>query len=989
MRQRLLLLMSFLLMCCASWAQNITVKGTVTDSLGKAMPGVSVHIPGTTKGVTSGISGDYAISVPKDGLLEFSYIGYKTVTEPVSGREQINITLIAGNAQLEQVVVVGYGAQRKKDLTGSVAVVTAADIANRPIVNAGEALQGKAAGVQVTSNSGKPGAGLSIRVRGSTSISASNDPLYIVDGIQTTDISAYNPNDIESISILKDAASTAIYGTRGANGVVIITTKKGANGKSRVEANMYYGTTSPTKRLDVLNGQQYQQYMNESYGPGTITDSMVKANNVNWPDEVFRHGNQQNYQLAESGGNDKTTHYVSLNYNKQKGMILPTEFDRVTARANLTSKATNWLTLTTSNILSRVNSNDITDNQGVARGGVVLSALGTPPTVGHYTANGQIAQNPLSGWENPLGAIEGQTTRNRTDRLISSMGADVKFFKDLVFNSRFGIDYTNYRNQYAVDPLLTQNGRNQQGFFSQTSSTQLVWLSEQTLNYSHAWEQHHFSALAGWTAQESKWDQTYISASKLPVAYRLQGFDQKFDLSTNKNPSSKSIDEWAMISYLGRINYDFAGKYLFQANVRMDKSSKFAPGNRNATFPSLSAGWRISQEDFMRDVKVINDLKLRAGWGKVGNQEGIPSYARYTTSSINANDGSLSYNNIAPLNLGWENTTQTNIGVDITLLDRRLTATADFYVKKTKDLLVNVPVGGEIVSSFLLNSAKMTNIGEEFSLSSKNIVGKNFNWNTDFNISFNKNKVDYIVSGVKAMPSFGSIYERGNAVALATGYGLGEFYGYKAAGVDPNTGNQLYLRRDGKAVPYSQTSPDDRQYLGSAQPDFIYGMNNTFSYKNFDLTVFVQGSQGNKIFNGLRVETEGMKDSRNQSTAILSRWQKPGDATDMPGVSPGNNDNSQISTRFLENGSYLRFKTITLAYRFNPSLLNKIGLGSASLYVSAQNLFTITKYKGFDPEVNTYGNDGNLSNKNVALGVDYGAYPQPKVILVGLNLSLK
>lgn len=392
----------------------------------------------------------------------------------------------------------------------------------------------------------------------------------------------------------------------------------------------------------------------------------------------------------------------------------------------------------------------------------------------------------------------------------------------------------------------------------------------------------------------------------------------------------------------------------------------------------------------MRNVKLFNDLKLRAGWGKVGNQEGIPSYARYSTSSISPNNGSTSPNNVAPANLGWETTTQTNIGFDATILNRRLSVSADFYIKNTKNILVNIPVSGEIVSSVLVNAASMRNIGEEITISSKNIVGKDFNWNTDFNISFNRNKVKSIgISGITFMNSFGSIYERGNAVALAQGYGLGEFYGYVAAGVDPETGKQLYLTKDGKAVPYSATSPSDRRLLGSAQPDFIYGMTNSFSYKNFDLTVFIQGSQGNKIFNGLRVETEGMKDSRNQSTAVLGRWQKPGDITNIPGVSANSNDNSQISTRFLENGSYLRFKTITLSYRFNPGLIQKIGLGSASVYVSAQNLFTITKYKGFDPEVSTYGNDTNTSNRNTALGVDYGAYPQAKVILFGVNLSLK
>jgi TonB-linked SusC/RagA family outer membrane protein len=402
-------------------------------------------------------------------------------------------------------VVVGYGSQRKKDLTGSVSVVTAADIANRPIVNAGEALQGKAAGVQVVSNSGKPGAGLTIRVRGSSSISAGNEPLYVVDGIPMTDISAYTPNDIESISILKDAASASIYGTRAANGVVVITTKKGVAGKSKIDFSAYYGTTSTTKKLDVLNAQQYQNYANQVLGPNSITDSMVKANNINWPDETFRKGNQQNYQLSFSGGNEKSQHYISLGYNNQVGIIKPAKFDRFTGRVNISTKAADWLTITSSSIITRTNTNDVTDNAGVAKGGVVLAALATPPTVPKYNPDGTIGLNPFSGWQNPLGAIDGQYTKIVSDRLVSNLSADVRFTKELVFRSSFGIDYTNYGKNFFLDPYLTTYGQSTQGQLNQTKYTQLVWLAEQTLTFTKAFGQHHFMAMAGYTVQDSRY----------------------------------------------------------------------------------------------------------------------------------------------------------------------------------------------------------------------------------------------------------------------------------------------------------------------------------------------------------------------------------------------------------------------------------------------------------------------------------------------------
>jgi TonB-linked SusC/RagA family outer membrane protein len=969
--------------------KEIRVTGKVTGDNDEALAGVSVQEKGTPNGTITNNSGDYSLTVGNNATLVFSYVGYDDREMPINGQSVINIKLSTSAKQLEQVVVVGYGSQRKKELTGAVSVVTSADIANRPIVNAGEALQGKAAGVQVTSVSGKPGAGLSLRIRGSSSISAGNEPLYVVDGIPMTDISSYSPNDIESISVLKDAASASIYGTRAANGVVVITTKKGKAGKSKIEFNTYFGTSSLTKKLDVLNSKQYQDYMNEVFGPGTITDSLVNATNINWPDEVFRTGSQKSYQVAFSGGSDKTQHYLSLGYMDQVGTIRPATFNRINARLNLSSKLNNWLSITSATTVSRSNTRDVTDNNSVARGGVVLSALTTPPTVPKFRADGTIGQNPQTGWENPLGAIEGSTNTFRQDRIVSNIGADIRFLRGFVFESRFGIDYKNNSNQFFIDPWLTQNGRNNQGNLSQQTSTELAWLSEQTLNYNKSFNKHNFAALLGWSAQESRYDQTNIGASKLDTQYRFQKWDEMFLRAQIKSNPSKTIDEWGLVSYFGRINYNYAGRYLLQANLRVDKSSKFAPDNRTATFPSFSAGWRISDERFMSGINFVQDLKLRAGWGKNGNQEGIGSYEYLSLSNINNTTGDISPATIAPADLRWETTTQTNVGVDATFLDRRVTFTADFYVKKTKDVLVRVPLSGQIVPSVLLNSGDMQNVGEEFVLSTRNIVKKDLTWTTDFNISFNKNKVTSIGNDLTFLGGFGEIYERGFAVALAKGYGLGQFFGYSAAGVDPQTGEQLYLTKDKGPVPYAETSPSDRAFIGSAQPKFVYGMTNSVTWKDFDLTVFLQGSQGNKIFNGARVETEGMKDSRNQSTAILNRWRKAGDVTNMPGVNVASNDNTVVSTRFVEDGSYLRFKTITLAYRINQKWLDRIHMAGASVYVSGQNLITITKYKGFDPEVSTYGGANyNTDNRNVSLGVDYGAYPQSKVFLFGINITL-
>lgn len=997
-----------------------TLTGRVLSPDGQPLQGASIQIKGTTRGTTTDANGNFRLAVSEtDKTLVISYTGYTTQEYIIGKEESVTFNLVIAPKSLDEVVVVGYGSQRKRDLTGAVSVVNAADIANRPIIDAGEALQGKAAGVQVVSNSGKPGAGLSIRIRGSSSISAGNDPLYVVDGIPLTDLSAFNPNDIETISVLKDAASASIYGTRAANGVVVITTKKGVVGKSKIDFSTYLGTSSTTKKLDVLNAKQYQEYVNELKKSTTaVTDAMVQANNINWPDEVFQNGSQQNYQLSVSGATEKTQHYISVNYTDQKGIIKPATFNRVNGRINLTTKANNWLTLITSTTVSRTKNNDVTDNASVSRGGVVLAALETPSIIPKYNSLasnalfnldqtgapiGSIGFNPIgNNWENPYGAIYGRYTKNINDRLLSNIGADIKIARGLTIQSRFGIDYSNDKSTFFLDPFLTVYGRQTHGQQNQTKTNNLTWLSEQTINYTANWGKSHFSALAGWTAQDSHTEQTYISGSFLKQEYRLLPWEQSFLRDSIHTPATTSIDDWALISYLGRITYDFDGKYLFQANIRSDQSSKFAPGNRTATFPSLSAGWRISREDFMKDVKVFNDLKLRVGWGQNGNQEGMGSYGYLPLSTIDPVTGGVVSSTIAPQSLTWETSTQTNIGIDATFLNNRITFSGDFYIKKTKDVLINLPLPAQAgYPTAPVNASAMKNTGEEFLISSRNINTRNFRWNTDFNISFNQNKVETIASGISFLNMWGAVDSRTNAIALVKGYGLGEFYGYVAKGVDPATGQQLYLTKDGSLT--NNPAPPDRILLGNAQPKFVYGFTNSFSYKNFDLLVFIQGSQGNKIFNAGRLESEAMIFGINQSTAILNRWKKAGDITDIPAVAEnGSFNNSLTSSRFLESGSYLRFKTITLSYKIDPKLLSGIGLSAASIYVSCNNLFTITKYKGFDPEVSSNGNATNSStsggsisgtpntdSRNISLGLDNGAYPQAKMFLFGINISLK
>lgn len=964
--------------------QPIRITGKVTGANGEALAGVTVQVKHTTAGTATDNNGTYSITAEENAVLVFSYIGYSDMEMEVKGRNVVDVQLMPSDKQLDQIIVVGYGSQSKKNITGAVSTVSAKDIADRPVINAAQAIQGKAAGVQVVQPSGKPGVGMTVRIRGANSISAGNDPLYVVDGVPTTDISAVNPTDIETMSILKDASSAAIYGARAANGVVLITTKKGSGKKMKLGLNTYVGFSKPTNSLDVLNGKQYQALINEAYDDVVITDEAVAANNVNWPDKVFRTGVEQNYQLSLSGGTDKFKQYYSLGYMDQTGMIRPAYFKRFTGRANLTHKTTSWLTLAANLSFSNAVSRDVTDNASSSRGGVVLSALTTPFTVPEYAPDGTIGINPNSGWENPLGAIEGSRFRNRDNRFLGNFSAELRLLPGLTFKSLLGLDYTDGYNYNILDPFLTIYGRQQEGTAGRTKSKETVWLTEQTLTYAKRSGLHNFSAMAGFTTQTSRYDPSTINTGKFGRDTAAKGIDYILTHSRNKPDTSGYPTEWGLVSGIARITYEYDNRYLFTGNLRADASSKFPENNRTGVFPSFSAGWRISSESFFENVNNIQELKLRAGWGMNGNQEGIGNYDYMKRYYKNPVTGDLTLVNFANPSLTWEKTTSVNIGLDITFLDSRIAFTADWYQKKTKDVLVRMPIPTTSgLNSISLNVGDMENKGFEFNISTQNVKGKSWKWNTDFNMGFNRNKVLNLGDDPNVQIPSGEIYQRGNASLVKAGYPLGSFYGYVATGIDPQTGNVMYEDRDKNG----EINPGDRTFIGNAQPDFIYGMTNTVSFRNFDLSVFFQGSQGNQIFNGARIETEGMYDSRNQTTVVLNRWQKSGDITDVPRAIRNDVANTYISSRFLEDGSYLRLKAVTLSYRFSSDFLRRLSVGNASLYVTGQNVLTFTKYTGFDPEVSTYGNDSNSNVKNIAQGIDYGAYPQSKAFIIGLNVS--
>ena len=958
----------FCLLCgiSISMAQELNIKGAVKDHQGLPLPGVSVKVKGTSKGAMTSADGSYSLSAPANATLTFSFIGYKTIEEVIGNRTLLNINLSEDNNQLNEVVVVGYGTQTKKDLTTAVTTITSKDLKNQPITNPLQAVQGKAAGVQVSSQSGKPGSDITISIRGNTSITASNSPLYVIDGITSRNANFLNPNDIESLTILKDASAAAIYGSSGANGVVLITTKKGTSGKLKVDFNAFTGFSNFWRKQKVLNNEQYITLQKElgytTFGGDSNTD---------WQKETFGTGTQNQYQVSISGGGKGGQYYLSSGYQQDKGVVAPAKLDRYTLNFNGAQKATSWLKFTANAALTSRNSIDVSDNNGVANGGVILSALNTPSTIGIYNPDGTYTTLPnAGGWDNPIALAFGAQNKTRNFRFIGAFSGELNFTKDLSFKSTISTNLNKNFYNYSLDAFKTTYGRQERGIYRNNHTRDNVWLNENILNYKKDFGKNAFGATAGYTIQES--DYKYRDYQETRFFDVTGTIPQKPSVS----PTIPQRAQWAKQSYLARITYAYDSKYLFSTNFRADGSSRFSKDHQFGYFPSASAGWRISGENFLKDSKTINDLKIRGSWGKVGNDEGIGDYAYMKLYEINAQN-TYTLKNPENKDLAWETTTQTNIGLDLTMFNNRVTFTADAYLKKTDDLLINVQLplsSGFVEQAF--NIGSMENKGLEFSLSTKNFDRKKFTWSTDLNISFNKNKVTSLGETTSSL-DFAAIARRTSAVRVVEGMPLGSFYGYKFTGVDPKTGMSTYEDlNDDKKI-----DANDRTFIGSAQPDFTYGITNNLTYGNFGLNIFFQGVQGNQLFNASGIDLEGMIDAKNQSDRVLNRWTPSNTNTNIPKAVKDDVNNSLTSSRFVENASYLRLKTATLSYNFGATALGRLKMSKLTLFATGYNILTFTKYKGLDPEVNQYSSNGPQ------MGVDYGTYPQSRSFLFGVNVG--
>lgn len=972
------ILILLLALPCVTFAQQRTVSGVVKDATGAPMPGVSVVVKGTTSGTTTDGDGTYSISMTS-GTLVFSFIGYSTQEIVIENQNTVDIVLVESADQLDELVVVGYGAQKKKDVSTSIVIVDENSLKDRPMVSLAEGLQGKAAGVQVMQPSGKPGGDISVRVRGATSVLLRNDPLYVVDGVPMTDIRGINSQDIVSMSVLKDAASSAIYGLRGANGVVLITTKSGKNGQQTLQFGTYGGFSQLRKVIKTLNTAQYRDLMAEM----NLQLDPSWTDYTDWNKEVFGTGYIQNYQLTFSGGTEKSHFLTSANYLKNEGIVAPARFDRYSVRLNFDNQLKPWLKVGSNVNMLRSKTLDTPDNASSGRGGVIMSTFNTPPFMHVYNSDGsgQFDPNPYqNSWENPKAYMFGADQESVDNRLIGSLMAEAKIIEGLTFKTSFAVDFNTHRWDYYLDPFRTSYGRDNHGLGRADKSTSNTWTFENFASYNRTFDKNNFTLMAGTGLIKHDFYDSYAEGTDF-----IEDTSVKTLNAANVVTAETSVDEWSLASFFGRILYDYDGKYLFTASIRRDGSSKLA--NKWETFPSFSAGWRISSESFMQGFDYINELKLRAAWGKTGNQDGLPNnylaygqyrYSRFERDPDEPRRGPNSYlNSIGNPYLTWEVTTQTNIGLDVSVLNARVNFTADAYMKTTDDIFLDIDLPATVgdVHNILTNGGTIENRGLEFSVSSVNIEKNDFSWNSDVNISFNRNKVTHLT--YTPVSYFGPIYSNNTSVSMfRAGHPMGVFYGYVSDGVDPDTGDIIY--RDLNKNGYKD--PGDRTVIGDPNPDFTFGFTNTLSYKRFDLNFFFQGSYGNEIFNSTRIDLEGMFDSKNQSTAVLKRWTTENRNTNIPRAGAGT-INVENSTRFIESGSYLRLKAITLKYNFDTERMSKIGVNKLSVYATGQNLLTFTKYSGLDPEVNAFG------NSPVAMGIDYGTYPQAITVIVGLNVE--
>lgn len=976
---------------------RMDVRGKVTDEAGKPLAGVSVSVNGETKGTTTDESGNFLISVEADAVLRFSYVGYQEISVAVKGQSSISVTLKLADKSMNDVIVVGYGTQRRSDVTGAISSLDVSKLAGTPLRSVDQALQGRVAGVSFVQNSGMPGAGAAIRIRGGNSINGSNEPLYVIDGVpvfadQGSDgtslnpLNSISPNDIESIEILKDASATAIYGSRGGNGVVLITTKRGKRGdRTIMTLDSYAGFQDRTARYDLLNASQFEQLANDASvaeGGQPLYDLTQTPATTDWQEAIFRRAPIQSHSLSISGGDAKSRFLLSANYFDQAGVARSSDLKRYSLRINVDRDIREHFkvgaSITASNVkTNRVNSGSLFTMATVAPNLPVRQPDGT------YT----YLNNQAAPFDNPVALVENYKNNNNIFRTLGNAYLSVEITKGLTFKTLWGADI-NYGRSDIYLPQAVYSGSQQGGDATVSTNQTFTWLNENTLNYLFTKGDHRVEVLGGFTQQSSKYQS--LGAEAL-------GFLND-NLGTNAlqngalvQPSTTGIAKWSLQSFLGRINYGFSNKYLLTLTGRYDGSSRFGKNNRFGFFPSAAFAWRMDQESFIQNMDVFSNLKLRVSHGITGNQDGIgnsPSLdlmgtANYTLGNVNVIG--LAPSQVGNPDLKWESTAQTDLGLEMGFFNNRLNIIADVYYKKTSDLLLNVkiPTSSGFATS-LQNRGKVENKGLEFTVNAVPVQGA-FNWSTSLNISFNRNKILDLAGVDRLFAGQGP----NQSTILQVGQPLGSFYGYVSDGLF-----QTAAEISGSAQPTAKPgdirfrdltgdkklNDNDRTILGHAQPKFSGGITNSFSFKGFDLMVLLQGVYGNKLYNVNKATLENLTGLQNQSITVLDRWTPTNTNTIIPRAT-SLKPTARSWDRFVEDGSYLRGKSIQLGYNFSGNVLRATRLSGLKVYVNLQNIFTITNYSGLDPEVSRYGSD------NISPGFDSGAYPNARTITFGLNAS--
>ena len=980
------LFLVFFLACLFSTsavAQTEKISGQVVDQSNAAVIGATVQAIGSKAGTVTDLNGHFSIDVKSGTRLHITYVGFHSAD--VAAHDGMRVVLKDETNQLNEVVAIGYGSVRRRDVTTAVSTVSTKDLDTRPVVSALQGMEGKAAGLQISQASGQPGSTPTIRVRGTTSLNGSNSPLYVVDGVPMTDINFLNADDIDNIQVLKDASSAAIYGSRAANGVIIINTKQGSSGVAKITLNAHYAFNTVRDNQNSLNTKEYKDLMDE-IGLVKLPDNLTDQ--TNWKDEVYRTGNVQDYDLAITNGSKSIKYYLSGGYTGEKGVIITSDYKRYHFRAAVDDDIRSWINLSANVAYSdyTYRGTGIISGTGSNRGGVVPAIISTPtyapiwdpdnPGQYYTTFNGVNIDSPLES------LARTKDNRSSNNRLLATGKALFKILPGLNFTSTYTLDRLQNNTFNFLDPLSTHDGRDAHGTGYDERSKSTVQILDNVLNGKKDFGEHHFDLMLGSSWTKSTWSESYINGSNYADS------DIKTLNGANKiswTGTGTTASDWAILSYFSRLQYNYNDTYMATFNMRADGSSKLAPGHRWGYFPSFSLAWRISNEPFLKKVTWIDDFKLRGGWGKTGNQSGLGDYSYLASYSINrvqwfgeGNDENAvptrTQNSLSNPDLTWEKTAQTDIGFDLTILHQRLTFYADYYYKRTTDMLMNItlPAGSAAARNLTYNGGEIVNKGFEFSVSSKNLTGA-LKWNTDFNISFNRNKL----TKLKLTPVYYDAKTVENVdeyvVRNAVGHALGSFWGYIAEGVDPETGNMIYKDVNGDGT----ISSSDRTYIGNPNPDFTFGMTNTLTWKGFSLNFLLQGSYGNDIYNVSRMETEGMYDGKNQSTRVLKRWEIPGQITSVPKAGW----NIKNSTYFIEDGSYLRLKNVTLSYEIPQRYISKVGITRLMPYVSATNLFTITSYMGRDPEVNQYGDSGTVQ------GIDWGTYPMDRSFVLGIKVE--